>query len=58
MKPVVINTHTEKCGKCGFYVKKAYGLGTFTYGASESYEDWEVEEHNFCPNCGEKVDRD
>ena len=56
MKPFVIDMYTEKCAKCGFYVKKVYGLETYFEGAPESYETWGVKKYNFCPNCGEKVD--
>ena len=57
MKAVVIDHDTSKCAKCGAFVKYARGLGTFFHGASESYEDWEIVEHKFCPECGEKVEK-
>lgn len=58
MKPVVVDSYTQKCARCGAFVMKAYGTGTFFEGASESYENWCVDKFNFCPNCGELVDRD
>lgn len=57
MKPIRIDRFTEKCPKCGEKVMYAVGTGTIFHGASESYEDWRVVEHNFCPNCGEKMER-
>lgn len=57
MKAIVVNHDTSKCGKCGALVKYVRGLGTFFHGASESYEDWEIVEHKFCPECGEKVEK-
>ena len=57
MKPIRIDRFTEKCPKCGEKVMYAVGTGTIFHGASESYEDWRVVEYNFCPNCGEKIER-
>ena len=57
MKPIRIDGFTEKCPKCGEKVMYTVGTGTIFYGASESYEDWRVVEYNFCPNCGEKMER-
>lgn len=57
MKPIRINGYTEKCPKCGEKVMCAVGTGTIFHGASESYEDWRVVKYNFCPNCGEKMER-
>lgn len=57
MKPVVVDGYTEKCGNCGAFVMKAYGIGTYFEGASEAYESWTVDKFDFCPNCGESVDR-
>ena len=57
MKPIRIDGFTEKCPKCGEKVMYAVGTGTMFHGASESYEDWRVVEYNFCPNCGEKMER-
>lgn len=57
MKPIRIDTYTEKCPKCGTLVKYVQGLGTYTYGASESYEDWTTIEYKYCPNCGAKINR-
>lgn len=53
-KPIVIDFFTEKCAKCGFYVKKGYWNG----GDSQLYESWDVEKFDYCPHCGEKVERD
>lgn len=58
MKAIKVDYWTEKCGRCGALVTYTRGLGTYTNGASECYEDWETVEHKFCPECGEKVDRD
>ncbi len=57
MKPIRIDEFTEKCPKCGEEVMYAVGTGTIFHGASESYEDWHVVKYNFCPNCGEKMER-
>lgn len=48
MKPIKIDCFNEKCPKCGTKVKYVEG----------SYEDWHVVKHNFCPNCGEKMERE
>ena len=58
MKPIKIDYWTEKCGKCGALVKYTMGTGKMMTGASESYEDWVSIQHKFCPECGEKVDRE
>ena len=57
MKPIKIDFYTEKCAKCGELVTYAKGTGVFYQGASESYEGWETVEHQYCPRCGEKVER-
>lgn len=57
MKPIVIDRFTELCPKCMHKVAYARGTGRMFYGANESYEDWEYIEHNFCPHCGEKIER-
>jgi ribosomal protein S27AE len=44
------------CGVCGEKVHYPYGLGTYTHGASESYENWDIKHHKFCPKCGTEVD--
>lgn len=54
-KPVKIDRYTYDCGNCGARVMYAYGLGTYSHGASESYEDWAVKQCNFCPKCGKAV---
>lgn len=58
MKPIKIDYFNEKCPKCGTKVKYVEGSRHIFVGGSESYEDWRVVEHNFCPNCGEKIDRE
>lgn len=58
MKPIIIDNFTEKCAKCGTYVMKIVGTGHIFCGVSESYEDWYTEKYKYCPNCGEKVERD
>lgn len=58
MKPIRIDGFTEKCPKCGEKVKYAVGTGTIFYGASESYEDWRVIKHDYCPRCGTKIERE
>ena len=58
MKPIRIDGFTEKCPKCGEKVMYTVGTGTIFYGASESYEDWRVIKHDYCPRCGTKIERD
>lgn len=58
MKPIVIDPWNEKCGKCGAPVLYTRGTGHIFQGASESYEDWKTIKHKYCPECGEKVERD
>lgn len=58
MKPIIIDYFNEKCPKCGTKVKYVEGTGRIFVGGSESYENWHVVEHNFCPNCGEKIERE
>lgn len=57
-KPIRIDGFTEKCPKCGEKVMYAVGTGTIFHGASESYEDWRVIKHDYCPRCGTKIERD
>lgn len=54
-RPVRIDSYTYKCGKCGAKVMFACGLGTYTHGESESYENWEVKKFKYCPECGTAV---
>lgn len=58
MKPIKIDYFNEKCPKCGTKVKYVEGTGHIFVGGSESYEDWHCVKHNFCPNCGEKMERE
>ena len=58
MKPIRIDRFTEKCPKCGGKVMHAVGTGNMLYGASESYEDWLVIKHTYCPRCGERMERE
>jgi ribosomal protein S27AE len=51
-KPIRIDDFTEKCPKCGEKVMYVVGTGTIFHGASESYEDWRVIKHDYCPRCG------
>ena len=48
MKPIKIDYFNEKCPKCGTKVKYVEGTD----------EDWHVVKYNFCPNCGEKIERE
>lgn len=57
MKPIRVDNFTEKCPKCGEEVTYVIGTGVMFHGASESYEDWRIVEHNYCPGCGEKMER-
>ena len=57
MRPVKINRFNETCPKCGAKVAYTTGNGRIIHGASESYEDWSYIKHNYCPNCGEKMER-
>ena len=56
-RPIRIDSFTEKCPKCGEKVMYAVGTGTTFHGASESYEDWRVIKHDYCPRCGIKIER-
>lgn len=58
MKPIIVNMHTELCPKCKAKVKFTEPTGYHFQGASESYYDWRTVVHNFCPNCGIKIDRE
>lgn len=58
MKPIRIDSFTEKCPKCGEKVMYAVGTGTIFHGASESYEDWRIIKHDYCPRCGTKIERE
>lgn len=58
MKPIKIDYFNEKCPKCGTKVKYVEGTRHIFVGSSESYEDWHCVEHKFCPNCGEKMERE
>lgn len=58
-KPIIVNDGwEEKCGKCGAYVTRIHGTGNIFHGGSESYEEWRTETHDYCPRCGEKVERE
>lgn len=57
-KPIKIDGFTEKCPKCGEKVMYAVGTGTMFHGASESYEDWRIVKHDYCPRCGIKIERE
>ena len=56
-KPIRIDGVTEECPKCGEKVMYAVGTGIMFHGASESYEDWRVIKHDYCPKCGIKIER-
>ena len=56
MKTIIVDGNTEKCGKCGTLVIYAEGTGDVFIGGSESYENWRIIKHKFCPECGEKVE--
>ena len=58
MRPIVIDRWNEKCGRCGAPVLYTRGTGRMFHGASESYEEWETIRHKYCPECGEKVERE
>ena len=47
MKPIKINNYIEKCGKCGELVTRTFG----------THDNWDIEFLDYCPYCGEKVDR-
>lgn len=57
-EPIRIDGVTEKCPNCGEKVMYAVGTGTMFHGASESYEDWRIIKHDYCPRCGIKMERE
>ena len=58
MKPITIDAYTKICGKCRSKVSYAKGIGEVLHGTSESYDEWDIIKHDFCPQCGEKVEYD
>ena len=58
MKPVKNGKWLELCPKCGAKVAFVCGTGVMLYGASESYEDWRYVKYKYCPECGEKIERE
>lgn len=58
MNPVIKSDEKEYCGKCGALVKFYTTSGQLFVGASESYYDYSWHKYNFCPKCGEPVERE
>lgn len=59
LKPVKCNYGGEIqyiCPNCKTKVGYTEGTGHIFIGGSESYEDWRVIEHEFCPGCGMKLE--
>ena len=45
------------CGKCGEKVDYTVGTGEIIRTNQETYGNWHSISHEYCPSCGEKVDR-
>lgn len=58
MKPIKKGEWLELCPKCGATVAYEDGTGRMFHGASESYEEWRYVKHKYCPECGEKMERE
>lgn len=56
MEPIKINQDEYICPKCRTKVKYVETTDYFFQSTPETYGDWRIVKHKFCPECGEKID--